>query len=65
MEDVESDGFTAGLQFGAGIELGKLGIDVRSERSFSSFETSFIDSGNEINFDTRVQQVIVGVSYKF
>lgn len=64
LQDVKSEGFTTGLQFGAGVELGKLGIDVRCERSFSGFETSFIDSGSEINFDTRVNQIIIGISYR-
>lgn len=64
IQDINSEGFTTGLQFGAGLEFGKLGIDVRCERSFSGFETSFIDSGSEINFDTRVNQVIIGISYR-
>ena len=33
--EVTGDGFTVGLQIGAGIELGKLGIDVRLERGFN------------------------------
>ncbi|MAD98575.1 MAG: hypothetical protein CMB99_14730 [Flavobacteriaceae bacterium] len=61
----ESDGFTLGLQFGGGIELGKLGIDVRWERAFSGVESSLVSGlvGTQ-NFDTRINQVIVGLSYK-
>ncbi len=68
LKDVNSDGFSLGLQFGAGLELGKLGLDVRWERALSDTESSFVDSnvgGNEVNFDTRVNQIIVGLSYRF
>ncbi|MDG1227994.1 MAG: outer membrane beta-barrel protein [Polaribacter sp.] len=63
--DVKTDGFTAGIQFGGGIELGKLGIDIRWERAFSGVKSTLSKiAGNDISFDTRVNQVIVGLSYK-
>lgn len=62
----DSYGFSVGVQFGAGIELGKLGLDVRWERALSDTEAKFIDSNvNDVNFDTRVNQIIVGLSYRF
>ncbi|WP_235318222.1 porin family protein [Polaribacter sp. Hel1_85] len=64
IKDVETSGFTAGLQFGGGIELGKLGIDVRWERAFSGVESTFIGTAGDVNFDTRVNQIIVGLSYR-
>ncbi|ARV05583.1 hypothetical protein BTO04_02220 [Polaribacter sp. SA4-10] len=65
ISDVKSDGFTVGLQFGGGIELGKLGIDVRWERAFSGIESTFLrETGTNVSFDTRVNQVILGLSYK-
>lgn len=64
ISDVETSGFTAGLQFGGGIELGKLGIDVRWERAFSGVESSFVGTTGNVNFDTRVNQIIVGLSYR-
>ena len=65
IRDVQTDGFTVGVQFGGGIELGKLGIDIRWERAFSGVESTFIGiAGDNINFDTRVNQVIIGLSYK-
>ena len=53
-------------QFGGGIELGRLGIDVRWERGLSKNETKFVDDSisSEVNFDTRVSQIIFGVSYR-
>ena len=63
--EVTGDGFTVGLQIGAGIELGKLGIDVRLERGFNDIESSFLDDATSIEFDTRVNQVLVGLSYRF
>ncbi|CAM1340672.1 porin family protein [Tenacibaculum aestuarii] len=68
LEQVDSDGFTVGLQFGAGVELGKLGFDIRWERALSDTESNFIDNNNagqNVNFDTRVNQIILGLSYRF
>lgn len=62
---VTGDGFTVGLQIGAGIELGKLGIDVRLERGFNDIESRFLDDTTSIEFDTRVNQILIGLSYRF
>ncbi len=40
ISNVDADGFTVGLQFGGGVEFGKLGIDVRWERAFSDIEST-------------------------
>jgi hypothetical protein len=65
VSDVETDNFSMGIQFGGGVELGKLGIDLRWERSFSGIESSFINNlGNSVDFDTRVNQIIIGLSYR-
>ncbi|CAI8392950.1 MAG: Uncharacterised protein [Flavobacterium sp. SCGC AAA160-P02] len=58
--------FSLGIQLGAGIEFGKLGIDVRWERGLSKIETFFVDNliNRDVNFDTRVNQIIFGLSYK-
>ncbi|WP_428740371.1 porin family protein [Tenacibaculum sp.] len=67
LKQVDSDGFSVGLQLGAGVELGKLGFDVRWERALSDTEANFIDNnaGQNVNFDTRVNQIILGLSYRF
>ncbi|WP_299013574.1 porin family protein [uncultured Polaribacter sp.] len=64
--NVETDNITVGLQFGAGIEFGKIGLDVRYERGFNGIESNFLNSrtGREVNFDTRVNQIIIGLSLK-
>jgi hypothetical protein len=61
--NVDSNGFTMGLQFGGGVEFGKLGIDVRWERDFSGVESSFV-GGNlgNVSYDTRINQIIIGLS---
>ncbi|ARV16804.1 porin family protein [Polaribacter sp. SA4-12] len=66
ISDVKTDGFTVGVQFGGGIELGKLGIDVRWERAFSGIESTFARGvgASDVNFDTRVNQIIIGLSYR-
>ena len=67
IEDVDTDGFSVGLQFGAGIELGNLGIDVRWERGLNTVESTFLNvsTNTNVTFDTRVNQIIIGLSYKF
>lgn len=61
---VETDNITVGLQFGAGVEFGKIGIDVRVERGFSGIESTIVGNTGISNFDTRVNQVIIGLSLK-
>ena len=66
VEDVEND-FTVGLNIGAGVNLGKLGLDVRYERGFSENEAEFI--GNNVTdisgrVDSRPSQVIFSLSLK-
>ncbi|MFX0558273.1 porin family protein [Maribacter sp. CXY002] len=67
IDDIEND-FTVGLHIGAGVNLGKLGIDVRYERGFSENEINFINSnitslsGDRV--DTRPDQIILSLSLK-
>ena len=66
ISEVDTDGFSVGLQFGAGIELNNLGIDVRWERGLNTVESTFLNAINQpVTFDTRVNQIIIGLSYKF
>lgn len=64
LKEVKSNGFTVGIVTGAGVEFGKLGIDVRWEKSFSNIQTFFLDNVTNVNFDTRVNQIIISLSYK-
>lgn len=62
--DVE-DEFTIGAQLGAGIQLGKIGLDVRYERALKENEAEFMNfNGNEglQRVDTRPSQIIFGLS---
>ncbi len=66
-DDVEND-FSVGLNIGAGVNLGKFGIDLRYERGFSENEVNFINSnitnltGDRV--DTRPDQLILSFSLK-
>ena len=66
IDDIDND-FTVGFNLGAGINLGKFGIDLRYERGFTENEISFINS-NIINVDDRVDtrpdQLILSFSLK-
>jgi len=65
IRSVDSDGFTMGLQFGGGVEFGKVGIDLRWERAFSGIESTLVDGlSRNVSFDTRINQIIIGLSYR-
>jgi hypothetical protein len=64
IQNVQGDGFTLGLQYGGGIEIGKLGIDIRWERGFSPLESSFIANSTDVKFETRTKQIIIGLTYR-
>lgn len=64
LSEVRTDDFSVGVQFGGGVEIGKLGLDIRWERAFSGIETRFLDGVTPVNFDTRVNQIIVGLTYR-
>ena len=67
INDAEKD-FTLGLHIGAGVELGRLGLDVRYERGFSENEAEFIGDNVTNNIegrvDSRPSQVIFALSLK-
>ena len=44
LREVSTESFSLGIQLGAGIELGRLGIDLRWERGLSKTETVFVDN---------------------
>jgi len=64
IDDIDND-FTVGFNLGAGVNLGKFGVDLRYERGFTENEISFINS-NIINVndrvDTRPDQLILSFS---
>ena len=70
VKEISSDDFSVGVQFGFGIELGKFGVDARWEQGLSDTEANFIGSVFDdiittVNVDTRPQQFILSVYYKF
>ena len=67
VDDIEND-LTVGFNFGIGINLNQIGIDLRYERGFSDNEASFIDNNNLVSMDrldTRPEQLILSLSYMF
>ncbi|MDG1661029.1 MAG: porin family protein [Winogradskyella sp.] len=66
VNDIDND-FSVGLNFGIGLNLNRLGIDLRYERGFSDNEATFIDNNNVISLDrldTRPEQLILSLSYR-
>lgn len=68
INDIEND-FSVGLHIGAGVNLGKLGIDLRYERGFSENEAKFVNTNitalPDSRLDTRPDQLILSLSVKF
>jgi hypothetical protein len=63
IDEVKND-VTVGLNFGIGVNIYKIGIDLRYERGFSENEATFIgNNGADISrIDTRPNQLILSVS---
>lgn len=62
---IEND-FSIGLNIGASIEFGRIGIDIRYERGFNKNEAEFIDKNipNTLyRLDARPKQIIFNLSY--
>ena len=60
--NVENE-FTTGAQFGAGIQLGGLGLDVRYERGLKENEAEFLDNQTGLRrIDSRPSQIIFSLS---
>ncbi|WP_423819584.1 outer membrane beta-barrel protein [Salinimicrobium sp. TIG7-5_MAKvit] len=63
--DVKEE-FTIGAQLGAGVQLGKIGVDVRYERALKENEAEFMQLDGSRNgpqrVDTRPSQIIFGLS---
>jgi len=66
-QQIEND-VTVGLNIGLAVKLGRIEIDARYNRGFSSNEASFIENNIEQSsaffLDTRPQQIIIGLSYR-
>jgi outer membrane protein with beta-barrel domain len=62
ISDVEND-FSVGMNIGASIELGRIGIDVRYERGLSENEANWTEAGNTFTLDSRPEQIIFNLSY--
>ena len=61
--EIENE-FSVGLNIGASIELGRLGIDVRYERGLSTNEANWSDAGETFTLDSRPEQIIFSLSYR-
>lgn len=67
INEIEND-FSVGFHFGAGVNLGKLGVDIRYEKGFSDNEARFVNTNitslPNSRIDTRPEQVILSLSLK-
>ncbi len=67
VSDVENN-FSIGVNFGIGVNLNKLGLDLRYERGFSQNEANIILNNTNVNpdrLDSRPDQLILSLSYNF
>ena len=63
IRDVKND-FSIGVNIGASVEIGSIGIDVRYERGLSSNEASWTNAGKTFTLDSRPEQIIFSLSYR-
>lgn len=66
VEQLEND-ISIGLNFGIGLNLNKLGVDLRYERGFNNNEANIIINNTSLTIDkldTRPSQLILSLSYK-
>jgi hypothetical protein len=66
IEDVKND-FTVGLNLGVGINLGRLGLDVRWVRGFSENEAEIVTENTNLSYakiDSRPNQFVFSASIK-
>lgn len=63
VDNIEND-FSIGLNFGIGINLNKIGVDLRYERGFSNNEALFLNNNgvDTSRLDTRPDQLILSLS---
>lgn len=62
ISDVENE-FSVGVNIGASLEIGRLGIDIRYERGLSENEAEWTNAGKDFKLDSRPEQLIIGLSY--
>ncbi|MBI9042442.1 outer membrane beta-barrel protein [Lutibacter sp.] len=62
IDKVENE-FTMGINIGASVEFGRLGIDVRYERGLNENEAKFANNNANFKLDTRPEQIIVNLSF--
>lgn len=64
VNNIEND-FSVGLNFGIGLNLDKVGIDVRYERGLNNNEANFLNNNNidTSRLDTRPDQLILSLSF--
>jgi len=71
VKDLSSDDFSIAGQFGIGLELGRIGVDLRWETGFTDTEANFIgdiageDAQAALQVNTEPQQFIFSIYYKF
>lgn len=56
---------TFGYQLGVGVDIRKVGLDIRYEGNLSKLGDYMVVEGQPVNFDSRARQVIFSLSYRF
>lgn len=56
---------TIGYQVGVGLDIRKIGLDIRYEGNLSQLGDRIVVNGQPFDFDSRAKQVIFSLSYRF
>ena len=62
ISDVKNE-FSVGVNIGASVEFGRIGIDIRYERGLSENEANWTNAGETFTLDSRPEQIIFSLSY--
>jgi hypothetical protein len=63
--DLQLNKATFGFQAGVGLDVGKLALDIKYEGSLTKLGNSITVGGNDLNFDSRLNQIIVSIGLFF
>jgi hypothetical protein len=61
-DKIEND-FSVGVNIGASVKFGRIGVDVRYERGLSENEANWSNAGETFTLDSRPEQLIFSLSY--
>jgi len=66
-QEIDNDTFSLNAQIGLGLKFDRFDVDIRWEKGLTNMESNFVTeiANVGVNFDTRPNQLILGIAYRF